>query len=386
MTSRERTPSAPVATAERPSSVDGRCTVDIVSEYNAFLALETAWNDAVDRAGVAHPFLRHEWVRTWWDAFGADAQLHVLVVRIDGRIAAIAPLMRESAVMYGVPVRRIRLIHNDHTPRADVIVASHHDESYGAIWRALQEDGDAWDVLLLSQLERPSPTLEAMTACAAAQGCATGLWKSSDSPYVTLGGTWDEYLGGLSAKFRSNLRNRLSRATRAGDTELEVLTDREAIEAAAADAWRLEASGWKQEAGTAIASDATVQGFYSSLIGRGADAGWLQLLFLRVAGRRIATSYGACFGRRLFLFKTGYDPEYATLAPFKLLTYFAIRDACERGLVEVDFLGDTEPWKLEWTTTARGHDWLFVFGDTMRARLLHSFKFQWGPELKRWMA
>ena len=386
MMSRERTPSASVAIAERPSSAGEGCMVDVVSEYGAFLALETIWNDAVDQAGVAHPFLRHEWVRTWWDAFGAGAQLHILIVRIDGRVAAIAPLMRESAVMYGVPVRRIRLIHNDHTPRTDVIVASHPDESYRAIWRALQDDDDAWDVLLLSQLERPSRTLDAMSQCAAEQGCSTGLWKSSDSPYVTLGGTWDEYFGGLSAKFRSNLRNRLSRATRAGETELEVLTDREAIEAAAADAWRLEASGWKQEAGTAIASDPRVQGFYTSLIGRGADAGWLQLLFLRVAGRRVATSYGACFGQRLFLFKTGYDPEYATFAPFKLLTYFAIRDACERGLVEVDFLGDTEPWKLEWTSTARGHDWLFIFGDTVRARLLHSFKFEWGPELKRWWA
>ena len=35
-----------------------------------------------------------------------------------------------------------------------------------------------------------------------------------------------------------------------------------------------------------------------------------------------------------------------------------------RGLTEVDFLGDAEPWKLEWTSTGRGHDWLFVFGDT----------------------
>jgi CelD/BcsL family acetyltransferase involved in cellulose biosynthesis len=88
----------------------------------------------------------------------------------------------------------------------------------------------------------------------------------------------------------------------------------------------------------------------------------------------------------LFLFKTGYDPEYATCAPFKLLTYLAVRDACEQGLTEVDFLGDSEPWKLEWTSTTRGHDWLFVFADRLRARLLHSIKFQWGPELKRWWA
>ena len=97
MMTRERTPSAPVATAERASSVDGRCTVDLVSEYDAFLALESVWNDAAERAGVAHPFLRHEWVRTWWDAFGGGAHLHVLVVRIDGCITASAARLRESA-------------------------------------------------------------------------------------------------------------------------------------------------------------------------------------------------------------------------------------------------------------------------------------------------
>jgi CelD/BcsL family acetyltransferase involved in cellulose biosynthesis len=112
----------------------------------------------------------------------------------------------------------------------------------------------------------------------------------------------------------------------------------------------------------------------------------LQLLFLRVGGQRVAVSYGACFQRRLFLFKTGYDPEFATGAPFKILTYFAIREAYAQGLTEVDFLGDAEPWKLEWTSTSRGHDWLFVFSDTIRARLLHSIKFEWVPQVKRWRA
>jgi hypothetical protein len=49
----------------------------------------------------------------------------------------------------------------------------------------------------------------------------------------------------------------------------------------------------------------------------------------------------------------------------------------------VDFLGDEEPWKLEWTNTSRPHDWLHVFSGTVRARLLHSLKFQMVPELQR---
>ena len=362
------------------------CTVEDVRDYAAFLALEPEWNEAVDRAGIAHPFLRHEWVRTWWDAFGAGGQLYILVVRAANRIVGIAPLMRESAQMYGLPVRRIRLLQNDHTPRTDVIVTERPADVYRALWQALRNDHERWDVLQLSQLPRDSATRETLSELAAADGCTTGIWQSGDSPYLTLTGTWDTYVNSLSAKFRSNLRNRTSRLTRLGEPVLEVLRDAHAIRAASDDAWRLEASGWKSDAGTAITSDPAVHRFYTTLIDRATERGWLRLLFLTVGGRRIATSYGAVFHNRLFLFKTGYDPEYATCSPFKILTSLAIRHAYEEGLEEVDFLGDSEPWKLEWTTTARGQDWLFVFSDTRRARLLHSIKFEWVPELKRWRA
>ena len=66
--------------------------------------------------------------------------------------------------------------------------------------------------------------------------------------------------------------------------------------------------------------------------------------------------------------------------------FLAIQAAYAEGLTEIDFLGDAEPWKLEWTSTSRGHDWLYVFSGTIRAQLLHSVKFQWLPELKKWRA
>lgn len=359
---------------------------EIVSDASAFLALESEWNHAVARAQIPHPFLRHEWIRTWWDSFGGARRLHVIVVRDQGRIVAIAPLMRESATMYGVPVRRIALIANDHTPRVDVIVTERQDDAYRAIWRVLLQEAERWDVLQLTQLPRSSPSLEQFSKLAAAANLHTGVWQSSNSPYLPLTGTWDEYWASLGSKFRGNIRNRLSRLTRIGEPSLETLTGPAQIEAACGDAWRLEASGWKHDEGTSIGSDANVQRFYSLLAERATERGWLRLLFLTVGGRRIAMSYGACYDGRLFLFKTGYDPEYHACSPFKLLTYFAIQDAYARGLREIDFLGESEPWKQEWTEAARGHDWLFLFSDTTRARLLHSVKFQMAPEFKKWRA
>src|SRR5712691_10372483 len=113
-------------------------SVQLITDERTFMGLETAWNDTVDRAGIAHPFLRHEWVRTWWECFGTGHALHILVVKCQDRVCAIAPLMAERTQMYGVPIHRLRLMHNDHTPRADFIIAEQPDESYHAIWETLQ--------------------------------------------------------------------------------------------------------------------------------------------------------------------------------------------------------------------------------------------------------
>jgi CelD/BcsL family acetyltransferase involved in cellulose biosynthesis len=357
-------------------------SVDLVSDNAGFCGLAEEWNDAVERARIPHPFLRHEWMRTWWDAFGKDRQLQIFVAR-RGPIFAIAPLMFERASMYGMPVRRLRLLQNDHTPRCDVIMAEGSEDAYLAVWHAIQESRLAWDVLQFSQLTVDSRSREMFAKCAAADGQVTGVWKSGAAPYLTLPGSFGAYTSAFSQKFRQNLRNRLKRLSELGEPAFEVVSEPSEIRASCEEAQRLEQSGWKQSEGTAIASDPAVRRFYTLLAERAAECSWLRLLFLSVNGRRIAGAFAAIYDGRLFLLKTGYDPEFAKCSPFKLLVYFAVQHAFETGLTEVDFLGDTEPWKLEWTSTTRPHDWLFVFSGTPRSRLLHPLKFQFVPALRR---
>lgn len=362
--------------------------VDVINDYSTFVRLEGQWNDTVDRAGLTHPFLRHEWLRSWWDSFGQGRTLSVMVVRAGNRILALAPLMLETARMYGVPVRRVQFLHNDHTPKADVIVpdAEHADEAYTALWNTLHGGRAHWDVLQLSQLQCDSPTHAQVSRLAAAESCPTAVWRSDDSPYLELTSDWNAYLAGRNAKLKQNLRNRLNRLTRQfGEPSLEVISECAAIRNTRDEALRLEASGWKRQAGTAICSDPQVLRFYTLLAERAAVSGWLRLLFLKVNGRRVATSYASRYHDRLSFFKTGYDPDFAAYAPFKLLTYFTIREGFSAGLREVDFLGDAEPWKLEWTTTTRPHDWLFVFGHTLRSRLVHTLKCRMWPAVKPWL-
>jgi CelD/BcsL family acetyltransferase involved in cellulose biosynthesis len=274
------------------------------------------------------------------------------------------------------------LLQNDHTPRADVIVADSEDDSYHAIWQTLKDGARHWDVLQLSQLPEESGSRDMFRRLAAFDGQQTGVWESGAAPYLMLRSTWSAYKERLSAKFRQNLRNRMGRLAQFGEPRFEVISDPAAIRASHADAERLEESGWKATEGTAIRADHAVRRFYTLLTERADECAWLRLLFLSVGGQRIAGAYAALYANRLFLLKTGYDPAFAKCSPFKLLTYFAIEYAFSHGLSELDFLGDTEPWKLEWTSTTRPHDWLFVFAGTPRGRLLHPLKFQFVPALR----
>jgi CelD/BcsL family acetyltransferase involved in cellulose biosynthesis len=379
--------SAPLTRAsldEVAPSAWGVPSVEVISDPATFAGMESAWNETVERAGVEHPFLRHEWLCTWWDCFGAGRRLHIVVVRSNGRIMAIAPLMWDTKLRYGVPVRCLRLLQNDHTPRTDIIVAERPEDSYRAIWRSLMNSPETWDVLQLSQVLRSSPTLSTLLSLAEAEGCKSGVWHSDDSPYLLLDRPWDTYCASLKPKLKQNLRNRWSRLEAIGSPILQVLQDRSAVQAASDEALHLEASGWKYHAGTAIGSDSWAHHFYTRLATRAAGRGWLRLLFLTVNGRRIATAYSACYQDRLMFLKTGYDPEYAKYSPFNLLTHAALRDAFAADLAEVDFLGDNEPWKLEWTKTTRPHDWLFIFRPTLRGQLVHQLKFRLKPAFQRW--
>ncbi|MBI4478309.1 MAG: GNAT family N-acetyltransferase [Acidobacteria bacterium] len=360
------------------------CSTETVKDPAVLHALGSQWNDLVERAGVPHPFMRHEWIRTWWECFGGDRRLHILIVRSGDRLTAIAPLMKERVRMYGVPIRRIGFLQNDHTPRADFIVAERPRESYEAIWKALLDDREQWDVVQLNQLVADSPTRDEAFRWANRHDLATGVWRCEASPYLALAGSWDQFRRGLTAKLRQNFRNRDARLRRMGEPALETIAERTAIQRALDDAIRLEASGWKRETSTAIGSDLAVQRFYTTLADRAAEAGWVRLLFLTVGGVRIATAYAAAYRNRLFLLKTGYDPAYASCAPFRMLTSLAIEQAFADEVAEFDFMGGAEAWKLEWTSSTRPHDWLFIFSRTPAARLLYGLKFGLRPALDRW--
>ena len=357
-------------------------TVQVITEFRAFLEMEAYWNRLVDAAGIDHPFVRHEWIRTWWECFGKGDELRILIVREQGAPVGIVPLMLCRRRLLGAPVRQLQFIWNIHAPRSGMIVGRDAAAVCRAALAHIGRQRD-WDVLVLPRLAERSHGLVELPLLANEQGMRTGLKREEESPYLPITTSWDAYWNSLDAKHRSNLRNREKRLCKAGKLALEVVSSVDDLDGALEDGFRLEAAAWKGAAGSAITSSEQTRRFYADLARRSAALGTLRLCFLNLNGQRIAVRYALETGNKLYVLKSGYDPSYATCSPSNVLLEFMLKDAFRRGVGEVDFVGTAESWKRLWTPNLRPHHALYVFPDGLAPRALHWMRFRFMPALGR---
>ncbi|HUS65691.1 MAG TPA: GNAT family N-acetyltransferase [Kofleriaceae bacterium] len=376
--------------AERPAAgATAPITVEELHDRAAIAALAPEWerlrSEIAAAGGTAGPFLAPSWFAVYAASMASSrTDFTLLVAHRAGTIVGILPLLAERRRIAGVPARVLRSLSDDHSQRFDALVAD--DETARALYAHLTGEC-AWDVLELRDAPCESPTgVDRIVTAAEADGCASARWDAMVSPYLPLPPTVEALDRGLSSKFRSNLRRRAKKlAAEVGAIALERVPNdagRAALIRALDDGFRLEAAGWKGDAGTAIACDRPLSSRYRALALAFAAEGKLALYFLTVGGERKAFHYAIIEGGVYYLFKPGYDPALASYGLGHLLIDAVARDLIAQGVTELDFLGDDMPWKREWTDRARPHAWRYVFRKSAFGRTLHAWKFRLAPALK----
>lgn len=377
-------PSIALTEQERPQPQGHAFDIQVVTEYRAFVDLEATWNQLVDQAAIEFPFVRHEWVRAFWDCFDHGGSLYILLVMAQGRPIGIAPLMRDRTRMYGILVRRIRALTNVYSERFDFILPIDAKECSAAIWAHLAAHAREWDVLELRQLPADCRVLDTLPrAQISRQQLLLGEWTSTESPYIRVRQPWEAYFKSLKKGHRANIRKSLQHLEATAPVGLDVVaSDDERLEADIEEALTLEAVAWKDEGGTAIRSRPDTTAFYQRILRMAAERGWLRIYFLTLGGKRIAVRMALLFRNKIYMLKSGYDPQYAVYSPGHLLCHKILDEAWQLRFEELDFLGNVERWKLNWARDLRRHSWLFAFPKRPKPWLLHRLKFAIIPRIR----
>ncbi len=346
--------------------------------------LAVEWRTLCQEGNYDKPFYRPEWFRAFLHGFAPEKQIWLVTLRDQGRLAAVLPLIHEPDSVLGLPVNRLCGLANDHSPRFDMIHSASisPQEAAAEIWRALK-DVPGWDILKAPNVP-VGGAFEWILRMASQDGYPTGRWESLRTPFIALplsGDPLTERFGDTSSKFRANLRRRRRKLAQRG--RIAVRRIEQADPAQLEKFYRLEQSGWKGQTGSAINCGAKTRKFYDALAREAALQGSLSLYFLEVDGQAVAGHFGLTHEGVYYCSKVGYDERWHTYSPGQLLVAAVLSDCLSRGVQELDFLGPEMEWKTDWSSRMRSHAWCFVYGRSLKARLLHGVKFRLTPLAKR---
>ena len=315
------------------------------------------WRALNERARAGTMFLGPEWLLPWWNQFGEGRELATLCVRESGRLIGLLPLFIERVRLGGIGVRRLAFLGDGDTGCDYLDVLADPGREREVLEHCLAKLMELpWDVCDLDGLLR-----DGFTAMQLAQRLPPGRATNSVvrdgrvrfvCPYISLSGTWEQYLQGLGR--RENLRRREKWLYRQPGVSVSCARTAEEALKATEEFLQLHRARWAVEGGSDGLTDARHDDFHREASQRLAEAGMLRMYTLYAARRPVASVYGVVHRGKFYYYQSGYEPRWACKSVGLVLLARTVQDSFAQGVHEFDFLRGDEGYKAEWS---RGERW-----------------------------
>lgn len=342
------------------------------------------WSRLCESDAAATPFMRPEWHSVYLETIEPNAIVVLVSGRRNGRLIAIMPFIEERVRMAGVPLTVLRQMGSNTSPsRVELIVdPAERGAAIFALWAALRES-DRWDLIQIADIPQDG-AFEQLVDLAETDGYLSAKRVTRRTPFINLPdaeGGLAEVMARVRGDFRRNTQRRLRKLKTLGNVQFSRIDtyDPEWLEAF----YALEASGWKGEAGTAIAVCPQERAYHDALARAASAGGFFRMYRLDFDGQPIAMHYGLCMNGTYSIPKTAYDERFHEYAPGHLILQESIRDSIAEGLTELDFLGHEMTWKRSWTNDRRIHHRYYIFKPTLLGHTAHGLRFKVFPMANR---
>ncbi len=298
--------------------------------------LDASLENLLSRQSERLTFLHPSWLRTWLAEFGANCEPLVLTCG-DGSLAGFAPLMRADDRLTFIGDASI-------CDFMDVIVdPANADAAYDDLWSQLCDQD--WNEIELWGLMESSPTRERIKSYAARSGCTVQEVPEAVAPRLELPATWDDYLASLGKKDRHELRRKIRRLyDSGGSVDFDVLSSQADVVAAMDDFLALHTQS-RQDKTDFMTPE--MESFFRRMASALAAEGLIRLFMLRVNEKPAATVLCFDAGSHLYMYNSGYDPEFSGLSVGLVSKALVLKWAIENGMRGLDFLRGDEPYKYD---------------------------------------
>ena len=318
--------------------------------------LETEWNHLLAESCSHVPFLRYEYLETWWQTRGGgewpqDARLAIVAARQEGRLVGIAPLF--LADWEGKPTLLL-LGSIEISDYLDLIARPADLPAFTrellAFLKSDASELPGWERLDLYNVIETSSTLPALRSAASEHGLAYAQENFRPAMTLSLPGDWETYLAGIDKKQRHEIRRKMRRAySDSTPVRWYIARDPCAIDAEIEDFLRLMALDAEK---AAFLTPAMRENFRRTA--RCAfEQGCLLLAFLEIDGNKAATYLCFDYLDQLWVYNSGMDGTYTEYSPGWVLLGELLKWGNDNGRKVFDFMRGDEDYKARFGAKRR---------------------------------
>ena len=322
--------------------------------YTEFPAeLEAEWNQLLDQSVSHVPFLRYEYLTTWWQTRGGgewpNAALALVTAREDGHLVGAVPLFH--AEHNGQPAL-LNVGAIEISDYLDLLARPEHLDAFlsGLLPFLRSAALPEWRAVHLFNLIDSSPTAAALQTAAAQAGWTAAEERLQHSPYIPLPGDWETYLAQIDKKQRHEIRRKMRRLEGSGTPwRWYVVVDPETLDAEIDAFLALMA----QDPEKAAFLTPPMREHMRLTMRCAFAAGCLQLAFLEINAQKAAAYLSFDYLNRLWVYNSGLDRSFNEYSPGWVLLGYLLQWANENSRVEFDFMRGDEDYKYRFGAVDR---------------------------------
>ena len=316
--------------------------IDLIQDPEQFQNLHQAWNHLLSNSASDVPFLRHEYLTSWWKTRGggewSDGELVILTGRdSQGELQGIAPLfLHEGSLLLLGSVEISDFL--------DLIVPREHLAPFvTSLMDFLKgEDAPNWQKIDFWNLLEESPTLPVLEEAAREHSWDFQSSRLLPAPWLELPSSWELYLEGLEHRYRREIERKIRRAENYFlPVDWYVVDDPDQLDQEITAF--LELMNYHPEKADFLTE--TMASQMRLAVHQAYEQGWVQLAFLTVGDLKAAGYLNFDFRDRIWIYNSGLNPMFENLSPGWVLLAYLIRQAIEDGKKAVDFMRGDESYK-----------------------------------------
>ncbi|MBT1074666.1 GNAT family N-acetyltransferase [Geobacter grbiciae] len=328
----------------------GRFDITAITDPGAFRGIRDDLNRLAEDNGFYTPWFCWDWFDLCL-RHGEAGALHILTVRRDGALVAVAPFLVRSERYKGVvPARIISFIGGNRSPLKGIVFGKADDtvqrEVTTLVLEYLLRTFGGWDILELEPIVESNDG-GSMEALLERQGLSFRSYVSCANRFCDVtDASFDNFFERLPQSTRKDINYCRRRLEKNGSLVFQIITDTASLDQCLDVYDAVRAKSWK-----AVERD---RDFNRELMHVAAVKGWLRLGILSYDGTPIAVQKWIVADGRAYIYDVLYDEEYKKHSPGKILTSMMFQHAIDNdGVAYVDYLRGDEPYKQEWTPSIR---------------------------------